>query len=272
MKTGATCPTPVVRKRTIIESEDSIRSGAQLIGSYMVENAGDCYERCCDDYMCNAAIIHYKEETFGFSESVAYKFCFLFSCGNPSVCSYRYHRRYALIDFGSRTNETKLKTTPRHIQPVKSTTTEIQKNFENSTVKSTPLYTNVGKYKSSCHVEIISRSEHMPEVFVPECNNDGSYKSRQCNVTRGDCWCVNTTTGLELHGSRQMITDGIVECVEQWNSSRTKNVLNLLSLEHNEQSLTITDSDYDEEPVKSLVKPALQVESDPYYTGDRREW
>merc|ERR1719450_1233043 len=95
-----TCPTPRVRKRTIIQSNESLRNGARLIGKVKVNTAKDCYESCCRNLSCNVAIMHYKEERNYYNEVITVKWCFLFSCGSPSVCTYEYHRRYAIIDLG----------------------------------------------------------------------------------------------------------------------------------------------------------------------------
>lgn len=40
---------------------------------------------------------------------------------------------------------------------------------------------------------------------VPECKPDGTFKVVQCY--RGECWCVDETTGDELKGTRVMDRD-----------------------------------------------------------------
>ena len=48
--------------------------------------------------------------------------------------------------------------------------------------------------------EAESASEGMIGGFVPQCNNDGSYKTTQCHALIGYCWCVNEN-GVRLQGT-----------------------------------------------------------------------
>ena len=40
----------------------------------------------------------------------------------------------------------------------------------------------------------------MPGAFVPQCEDDGSYKKIQCHGSTGYCWCVNEN-GVKLEGT-----------------------------------------------------------------------
>ena len=40
-----------------------------------------------------------------------------------------------------------------------------------------------------------------PGVFVPVCNDDGSYRATQCSPSTGYCWCVNAK-GSPIYGTQ----------------------------------------------------------------------
>jgi len=92
------CPQPGVRKRTIIRSAESIENGAKLLEKYAVDSARQCYKKCCDMKNCNVAVMHYKQKITEIGEELMEKFCFLFDCKSPSVCTYDQHTRYAIIE------------------------------------------------------------------------------------------------------------------------------------------------------------------------------
>ena len=50
--------------------------------------------------------------------------------------------------------------------------------------------------------------------YVPVCDDDGNYQSRQCYGFLLECWCVDKITGEELLGSRgaQFNPDYNVDC------------------------------------------------------------
>ena len=96
------CPKPSVKKRTIIQSTESIKNGARLISKDIVGSARNCYRLCCDDLSCNVAVMHYKQRSNDLGVLITEKYCFLFACGLPSKCTYEFHRRYAVIDLGRR--------------------------------------------------------------------------------------------------------------------------------------------------------------------------
>ncbi|KRY17701.1 Thyroglobulin [Trichinella patagoniensis] len=37
--------------------------------------------------------------------------------------------------------------------------------------------------------------------FIPSCQSDGLYSPMQCDYERNVCWCVNVTTGAQIHGT-----------------------------------------------------------------------
>ena len=47
----------------------------------------------------------------------------------------------------------------------------------------------------------------MQDMFIPACTTDGKYASRQCDDMADQCWCVNTTNGIELEASRASMTN-----------------------------------------------------------------
>jgi len=178
----ASCPTPVVKKRTIIESNESIKKGARLIGKDIVDNAKDCYELCCKDSTCNAAIMHYKEEIVN-NEAVTYKYCFLFACGAPSVCSYRYHRRYAVIDLGSREDERTVINPPSNPATTTTTTTTTTTPAPTTSVPEAPttqqLPTTTEK-SESCDTAC-------PYDYDPVCGDDGKQYDNKCLFKVAKC-------------------------------------------------------------------------------------
>ena len=103
-KTQDECPQPGVRKRTIIRSAESIENGAKLLEKYAVDSARQCYKKCCDMKNCNVAVMHYKQKIQENGEELMQKFCFLFDCKSPSVCTYDEHTRYAIIEVPKKAN------------------------------------------------------------------------------------------------------------------------------------------------------------------------
>ncbi|XP_065056519.1 agrin-like isoform X1 [Rhopilema esculentum] len=53
--------------------------------------------------------------------------------------------------------------------------------------------------KTKCQMER-ENSVPMPGAFVPQCEDDGSYKEIQCHGSTGYCWCVNEN-GVKLEGT-----------------------------------------------------------------------
>lgn len=51
-----------------------------------------------------------------------------------------------------------------------------------------------------------------PGAYVPQCNNDGTYKNRQCHGSIGSCWCVDKIKGTEIPGTRKKRGEGEVTC------------------------------------------------------------
>ena len=49
-------------------------------------------------------------------------------------------------------------------------------------------------------------------VHVPACNEDGTFKEKQCHSSTGFCWCVNSNDGSEIEGSKKGPADDEVKC------------------------------------------------------------
>ena len=64
--------------------------------------------------------------------------------------------------------------------------------------------------KGACHREREEKEGRglLLGQFIPECNEDGSYKAKQCHGSTGFCWCT-TPEGTEIEGTRQR---GSVDC------------------------------------------------------------
>ena len=92
------CPNPTVKKRTIIRSKESMKNGALLLSKEIVGSAHDCYNLCCTFDTCTTAVMHYKPTVNELGEDQVEKLCYLFACGNPSVCEFGEHLRYAVIE------------------------------------------------------------------------------------------------------------------------------------------------------------------------------
>jgi len=45
--------------------------------------------------------------------------------------------------------------------------------------------------------------------FVPSCEQNGDYSSKQCHSSTGMCWCVDANNGQEITGTRAR---GVVNC------------------------------------------------------------
>ncbi len=65
-----------------------------------------------------------------------------------------------------------------------------------------------------------SRRLHLPLMagkYVPRCRVDGTYDEVQCDVTTGQCWCVDLD-GREIRGTR---SEGIIQCPGEGTHIRT---------------------------------------------------
>ena len=66
---------------------------------------------------------------------------------------------------------------------------------------------------SPCHFALEAASgTHLLGVHIPDCNEDGTFKEKQCHSSTGYCWCVDPKNGSEIKGSRKGPTDGQVNC------------------------------------------------------------
>ncbi|KAK3752257.1 hypothetical protein QZH41_006590 [Actinostola sp. cb2023] len=50
--------------------------------------------------------------------------------------------------------------------------------------------------KPTCHNRGLSCVRLLVGRYIPQCENDGSFKQVQCHPSTGYCWCVNKTTGV----------------------------------------------------------------------------
>ena len=50
--------------------------------------------------------------------------------------------------------------------------------------------------------------------FPPDCNEDGSFRAKQCNPSAASCFCVNTTTGEMIPGTTKKIFIANIDCSE----------------------------------------------------------
>ena len=50
------------------------------------------------------------------------------------------------------------------------------------------------------------------KLFIPSCENDGSYSKTQCLRSTGPCWCV-TENGEKISGTQ---VEGKLNCEKGW--------------------------------------------------------
>ena len=50
--------------------------------------------------------------------------------------------------------------------------------------------------------DAVSSQTNLFDQFVPECDKNGLFNSKQCYGFLNECWCVNKTTGTEMEFSR----------------------------------------------------------------------
>ena len=82
-----------------------------------------------------------------------------------------------------------------------------QKNASTTDTKSLPFY--LAKVKSKCEQERDAKTKGLLllfGVFVPQCEEDGSYSSKQCNPSTGYCWCVDGE-GYSIEGTKTRSKD-----------------------------------------------------------------
>ena len=48
----------------------------------------------------------------------------------------------------------------------------------------------------------------------PDCNEDGSFRAKQCNPSAASCWCVNTVTGEMIPGTEKRTFIANIDCSE----------------------------------------------------------
>ncbi|XP_014787336.1 uncharacterized protein LOC106881458 isoform X1 [Octopus bimaculoides] len=73
----------------IIKTNSSLTAGAKFMKYAQADNSADCAKKCCDTKGCNEAIFENKKDYS----------CYLFDCGNPSVCVFAPHNSYISMNF-----------------------------------------------------------------------------------------------------------------------------------------------------------------------------
>ncbi|XP_043929964.1 SPARC-related modular calcium-binding protein 1 isoform X3 [Protopterus annectens] len=97
-------------------------------------------------------------------------------------------------------------------------------------------------------------------IFIPDCNEDGSFAQVQCHTYTGYCWCV-TSDGKPISGSsvqnKTPVCSGSVtdKPTGQGNSGRKVSFRLFLTLNSDDG-----------------VKPTPTVEAQPYFDGDGNDW
>ncbi|GAB1598314.1 low-density lipoprotein receptor-related protein 11-like isoform X2 [Argonauta hians] len=73
----------------IIKTNSSLIAGAKFLKYDLAPNSKDCAKKCCDTKGCNEAVFENKKDYS----------CYLFDCGNPSVCVFAPHNSYISMNF-----------------------------------------------------------------------------------------------------------------------------------------------------------------------------
>lgn len=239
------CLQPTVHKRTIIRSAESIQNGAILLHKLVVSSARVCYEECCKSQYCNVAVMHYKEEYAPNGNSFMKKYCFMFDCKNPSVCSYDEHSGYAIIEISKLHTQAPLK-------------------IENPSISNKPV-TDILKPLATTDIPLENHDEEKCPLGVPVamCADD------PCLVTKceshKDAFCKRNYCG----GCSANFYD------EGGNRLQCSTV----SPKKTGEEVEVASASYEETPVESLplapnksAKATDKGEKDPYFQSDRRQW
>lgn len=76
----------------IIRTNRSLAAGAKFVKYVQARNSVECARQCCDTPPCNQAIFENKDDYS----------CYLFDCGQPSVCVFAPHKSYISMSFSPR--------------------------------------------------------------------------------------------------------------------------------------------------------------------------
>lgn len=63
-----------------------------------------------------------------------------------------------------------------------------------------------------CHKEASNTNIGAEGDYIPQCKRDGSYEEKQCHLSIGNCWCVDSSDGLMIPGSGKEPGEGEVNC------------------------------------------------------------
>lgn len=236
------CPQPKVRKRTIIQSTLSKQNGADFLQKETVASARECYQLCCNTENCNVAVMHYSDEYNQVGEVIMKKYCFLFDCKSPSVCSYKDHSRYAIIEV------------PKVKTPYNPMTTE-EPNHNKITSKMPTQKTSTTKQPPKPLHE-----KCPPGAPVAMCA-DNPCQNKVCPAHK-DAICKPSFCG---------------GCYAKFYNDKGEQVqCQKIEVKANEETVNVASTDYKETPVDSLPVPAKISHAgpteDPYYQPERRKW
>lgn len=262
---------PVVRKNTNIQKTFSVNNGAEPIGGErIVEDATECYSLCCNRYDtagCNLAQMHYRQSTDIYGQEHVIKSCYLYACGSPSRClldsnslTMRYH---AILLQPDESDEFKNSEETTTLPPPTTTTAAPIATTTTTSSTSSKMISNTAKYaEEACP----------PGVPVALCSNNPCEVNECPGNPRAVCkWNACGGCNAKFYTEKGEEAD----CSLPDASGLVSN--------HNEQSVTVNEDDYEETPSERLppMKSMTQKEKEKqdklkdgkdYYQPERRKW
>jgi len=255
--------TPSVEKNTLIKVEESKKAGAVKIGSDIVSDATECYNLCCERYDskgCNVAQMHYKDDINEVGDDIIVKYCYLFACQSPSVCIFDMNMpRYHVIALNSPENKVEIveQLPPRTFNTtVASTTTTMQPTT--FVPEETTVDHQEEEEKCPPGMPVAMCSENPCDTHTCEGDSSAICKPSFC----GGCYAKFYT-----HGGKEP-----ADCTKKDATSAN---------DHNEQTLTVNEGDYEEQPSETAFLPPpapikhkdeKNNDGDDYYQTGRRQW
>ncbi|KAI8488443.1 Nidogen-2 [Branchiostoma belcheri] len=75
----------------------------------------------------------------------------------------------------------------------------------------------VGQVKTKCQM-LVETTEPIPGAYIPQCEEDGSFKTTQCHGSTGYCYCAHPTDGTLYDETGKAQWEGVVEydCDTYW--------------------------------------------------------